>query len=202
MQKSKYLFPLVVVILAILLRYLSVFADEQTKKALIGDGWRLVLADAVLTKEVGNVVTGGLHASPGNSILILYFNVKYTKEAKLVESVENLIAKKAIIVDAGTNRAITCLSVKKIKSSFSTERGKQRDFETEYISSPVIQTSTKKGQVTNIYYTACVTGNNKNLLFVLPNLGKFELATSIQERESLWQGPLPDSTLYLEKSKD
>ena len=202
MHKTKCLFPLVVVILAIFLRPLSVFADEQKKKTVIGNGWRLELTDALLTKEVGNVVTGGLHASPGNSILILYFNVRYTEAAQLGESIENLVAKKAIIVDAGTNRAITCPSIKKIKSSFSTERGKQKDFETEYIPSPSIQTTTKKGQVTKICYTACVTGNNKKLLFVLPNLGKFELETLIREKESLWQGPPPDSTLDLEKSKD
>jgi hypothetical protein len=202
MRKTKFLFPLVVVILTILLQHLSAFADEQKKKALIGDGWRLELTEALLTKEVGNVVTGGLRASLGNSILILYFNVRYTDETKLVEPPDKLIAKKAMIVDARTNNAITCASIKKIRSSFSTERGKQKDFETGYMPSPSVQTTTKKGKVTKICYTACVTENNKNLLFVLPSLGKIELETLIREKQSLWQGPLPDSTLDLEKSKD
>jgi len=202
MQKRKYLFLLVPLIFAVLLLDLSAFGDEQKKKALVGDGWQLELAEALLTKEIGNVVTGGLHALTGKSILILYFNVRYIKGAKPAELIENTIMKKALILDAKTGQAVTCPSFGKIKSSFSTERGKSADLEPQYVPSPGIRTVTKKGEVTRIYYTACVTENNKNLLFVLPNLGKLELEPLLHEKESLWQGPLPDSSFYLEKSKE
>jgi hypothetical protein len=202
MRTRKYLSLFVVVILAIFLLDLSAVCDEQKKKLLIGDGWMLELTGALLTKEVGNIVTGGLHALPGKSVLILYFNVKYIKDAISEESVEKTIMKNAAILDAKTGEAITCPSIGKIKSSFSTERGKETDLETQYTLSPSIRTATKKGKVIKISYTACVTENNKNLLFVLPSFGTLELETFIQEKESIWQGPLPDSSLYPEKSKD
>jgi len=202
MKKKKHSVLIVPLILVILLFYLSAFGDEQKKKVLIGNGWRLELADALLTKEVGNAVTGGLHALPGRSILILYFGVKYIKDAKQLESIENIMIKKAVILDAKTGQAASCPSMARIRSSFSTERGKGTDSETRYTPSPNTRTATKKGQVTRISYTACVEENKKNLLFVIPNLGKLELETLIHERESLWQGPRPDSSLYPEKSKD
>jgi len=202
MQRSKHLSSLVAVILAILLLHLSAFADEQKKKAIIGDGWKLELTDALLTKEIGNVVVGGLHALPDKSILILYFNVKYINEARKIESIEKIVEKNAVILDAITGKPVTCPSFEKIESSFSTERGKGTDSETRYTLSPSIGTATKKGQVTRVFYTVCVNEKNKNLLFVIPNVGKIELETLIQERESLWQGPRPDSPLYPEKAKD
>jgi len=202
MKNRKYSFLLALVILASLLLDLSAFGGEEKKKLLIGDGWKLELTSALLTKEVGNVVTGGLHALPGKSILILYFNVKYIKDATPVESIEKTIVKKAVILDAKTGKAIACPRIGRIKSSFSTERGKGTDSETQYMLSPSTRTVTRKGQVTRISYTACVEENNKNLLFVIPNLGTLELETLIHERESLWQGPPPDSSLYPEKSKD
>jgi hypothetical protein len=201
-KKTKYLFLLVLLLFAILLLDLSAFSDEQKKKLLIKNGWRLELTDALLTKEVGNVVTGGLHALPGKSVLILYFNVRYIKDDRQVESIEKIIMKNAVILDARTGNAATCPSIKKIRSSFATERGKSTDSETQYMPSPSTRTLTKKGRVTRISYIACVGENNKNLLFVLPNFGTLELETLIHEKESLWQGPLPDSPLYLEKSKD
>ena len=166
------------------------------------DSWRLELAEALLTKEVGNVVTGGLRALPGTSILILYFDLKYMKDANPGEGTENSILKKAVILDAKTNKSITCSSMRKIVSSFVSERGKSADLEPQYVPSPTIRTVTKKGKVTRICYTACVAANNKNLLFVLPDIGKLELGTLLHEKESLWQGPLPDSSWHLEKSKE
>jgi hypothetical protein len=202
MQKKKYLLLALLLISVIFLFYLSIFGDEPKKKALIGDGWRLELTDALLTKEVGNVVTGGFYALPGKSILVLYFNVKYIRGAKPSASIENIMMKKAVILDAKTRMAVTCPRIEKIRSSFSTRREEATDSETHYAASPSMATMTKKGQVTKISYTACVEENNKNLLFVIPDVGKLELETLIQERESLWQGPRPASLSHAERLKD
>jgi len=201
MQKRKALLPLGLLILAILLPHLSAFGDEQKKKVLTADGWRLELTDAMLTKEVGNVVKGGLRALPDKSILILYFNIKYINAAVPIETIKNVL-KNAVILDADTGKRITCPSIGTIKSSFSTEQGRGTDSEARYTPSPSMETAIKKGQVTRISYTACIEGNSKKLLLVVPNLGKVELENLILERESLWQGPRPNPSLDRENTKE
>jgi hypothetical protein len=203
MQRREHLLLLSLVMLAVLLLDVSAFSDEQKKNIIVGDGWRLELTDAWLTKEVGNVVGGGLRALPGKSILILSISIKYVKDAMAAGSIGDTIRKNAVILDAQTGKAITCPRFGRIRSSFSTEGGKGTEPESQYTLSPRTRAvTTKNGRVTRISYTACVEENKKKLLFVLPNFGTIALETLIHERESLWQGPLPDSPLSPKKSKD
>jgi hypothetical protein len=203
MQRGEYFLLLSLVMLAVLLLDVSAFSDEQKKNIIVGDGWRLELTDAWLTKEVGNVVGGGLYALPGKSILVLSFSIKYVKDAITAGSIEDTIRKKAVILDAQTGEAITCPRFLRIKSSFSTEGEQGTERESPYTPSPSTRAvMTKNGRVTRISYTACVEENKKKLLFVLPSFGTIELETVIHERESLWQGPRPDSSFSPKKSKD
>lgn len=151
-------------------------AEEKAHQLIQGDTWELRIMRTFLTQEFGDYTLGIHYALPGQSLIVIFFEIRYTGDDKKASPP----LEEAKIKEATTGSDV-----------MSKEMGMRMDFSMKRdgsnilsgtSGSPAIRWSRKEGEIATFIYIASIPENKKDLIFELPGTRPVELQALLQSK--------------------
>lgn len=155
----------IVIFLLLFIATTRISGEEKVQPKLVGEGWKLTIVKATLTKE-----SGELSAPAGESLLILSLKAKYQKAKK--KSAPRLEDAKITDAESGNVVMSKTIGVRKRSGGFIL---------VGVTDGPIVTPIWKKKKFPKKFtFVCCVPEGKKNLNFELPGMEPINLGEIIK----------------------